>query len=123
MDISLQSRGHTWSDGAAACGNRILLVSAIQLCYTELQWLNFIFVLLVAQLARPRACARISQWSPQGVSSDRIFDGTLLVCYYLMCLHSLRTLWVAMGASAAYGHSPFVSVWDRKKGRVICISR
>ena len=82
MDISLQSRGHIWSDGAAACGKRILLVSAIQLCYTELRWLNLKFMLLVAQLARPRACARISQWSPQGVSSDRIFDGTLLVQLY-----------------------------------------
>ena len=72
---------------------------------------------LVAQLPRSSVCTRISQWSLQGASTDRIFDATLVVWYYLMCLHSLPTMRVAVGASAAYGHSPFVSVWDRRKGR------
>ena len=117
VDISLQSRGRICSDKVAACGKRILFSSAIQPCYSEFQWMNFEIMSLVAQLARPRAFARISQWSPQGASSGRIFDATLLVWYYLMCLRSLPTMRVAMGASAAYGHSLFVSVWDRKKGR------
>ena len=61
MDISLQSWGHIWSDEAAACGKCILSVSATQLCYTEVQWINYEFMSLVAQLPRSSDCTRISQ--------------------------------------------------------------